>query len=118
MSLTDSSSTQIARAAAAASKTLAVLPTEHRNNALTAIYNALSEAKEAILRANARDLEFASAAAADGQLSQSVLKRLDLGRPGKWDDMLQGILDVRNLDDPQSLARSGLFLSSSKLVRK
>ena len=28
------------------------------------------------------------------------LKRLDLCRPGKWEDMLQGILDVRSLPDP------------------
>ena len=42
----------------------------------------------------------AKQASHDGKLSQSVLKRLDLSRPGKFDDMLQGILDVRNLDDP------------------
>ena len=42
----------------------------------------------------------AKEASKDGKLSQSVLKRLDLSRPGKFDDMLQGILDVRNLPDP------------------
>ena len=42
----------------------------------------------------------AKQASHDGKLSQSVLKRLDLSRPGKFDDMLQGILDVRNLGDP------------------
>ncbi|KAI4193904.1 MAG: hypothetical protein LQ350_008080, partial [Teloschistes chrysophthalmus] len=101
MSLTDSSPAQIARAASAASKSLAILPLEARNDALTAIHQSLAQAKPSILAANAKDLELASKAAADGQLSQSVLKRLDLGRPGKWEDMLQGVLDVRSLEDPR-----------------
>ncbi|KAL8710884.1 MAG: hypothetical protein Q9220_004689 [cf. Caloplaca sp. 1 TL-2023] len=100
MSLTDSSPAQIAKAAAVASRSLAVLPSSDRDDALTAIHHSLSQAKETILAANAKDLEIAGQAAADGQLSQSVLKRLDLGRPGKWEDMLQGILDVRDLEDP------------------
>ena len=33
-------------------------------------------------------------------MRSSLVKRLDLSRPGKYDDMLQGILDVRQLDDP------------------
>ncbi|POR39197.1 Putative gamma-glutamyl phosphate reductase, partial [Tolypocladium paradoxum] len=48
--------------------------------------------------ANARDLE--RARRADAALSEALLSRLDLGRQGKWDDMLRGILDVRALDDP------------------
>ena len=60
--------------------------------------------KEDILAANAQDLELATKAAENGELSQSVLKRLDLGRKGKWEDMLQGILDVRDLVDPSEAA--------------
>lgn len=100
MSVTSSSPLEVAEAASISSKSLAVLPTDARNHALTAIHGALRSAKEPILAANARDLEAATKAAADGLLSQSVLKRLDLGRKGKWEDMLQGILDVRDLDDP------------------
>lgn len=100
MSVTDSSPEQIAKAASVASSKLATLPSVDRNDALTAIHRSLSLAKETILAANAQDVALASQAAADGQLSQSILKRLDLNRPGKWDDMLQGILDVRALDDP------------------
>ncbi|KAL8965694.1 MAG: hypothetical protein Q9197_006379 [Variospora fuerteventurae] len=100
MSVTDSSPEQIAKAASVASSSLATLPSVDRNDALTAIHRSLSLAKETILAANAQDVALASQAAADGQLSQSILKRLDLNRPGKWDDMLQGILDVRALDDP------------------
>lgn len=100
MSLTDSSPLEVAKAASISSQNLAILPTQARNDALTAIHGALQEAKDSILAANAQDVELATKAAEDGELSQSVLKRLDLGRKGKWEDMLQGILDVRDLDDP------------------
>ena len=100
MSVTDSSPLEVARAASISSRSLAILPTRDRNNALTAIHGALASSKELILAANARDLTLATKAAADGLLSQSVLKRLDLARKGKWEDMLQGVLDVRDLEDP------------------
>ncbi|KAL8901997.1 MAG: hypothetical protein Q9207_004922 [Kuettlingeria erythrocarpa] len=116
MSLTDSSPEQIAKAASVASTSLAILPSSVRNDALGAIHRSLLQAKERILAANAKDVELASKAAADGQLSQSVLKRLDLSRPGKWDDMLQGILDVRDLEDPvgpmEAIHHSKLLLSA------
>ncbi|KAF6228471.1 hypothetical protein HO133_008201 [Letharia lupina] len=100
MSLTDSSPLEVAKAASISSRNLAILSTEARNDALTAIHGALQETKDIILAANAKDLELATKAAEDGELSQSVLKRLDLGRKGKWEDMLQGVLDVRDLEDP------------------
>lgn len=100
MSFTESSPDSAAKAASVSSRALASLSLEARNEALTAIHGALLQHKELILQANARDLELASKSAESGKLSQSVLKRLDLGRPGKYDDMLQGILDVRGLDDP------------------
>jgi len=102
MSLTNATPLEAARAARLGSRKLAILPTEARNEALTAIHDALAGAKEDILTANARDLEAASKAAASGVLSQSLLKRLDLGKKGKWEDMLQGILDVRELEDPST----------------
>ncbi|RMZ78887.1 hypothetical protein DV738_g3649, partial [Chaetothyriales sp. CBS 135597] len=100
MSLTESTPEAAARAASHAARSLAVLSVEARNDALTAIYDALKSHKELILSANAADMDLARKASQDGQLSQSLLKRLDLSRPGKFDDMLQGILDVRSLDDP------------------
>lgn len=100
MSLTDSSPLEIATSASIASRSLAILPTEARNNALTAIHQALANARASILAANSKDLGLATKAAENGKLNQSVLKRLDLGRKGKFEDMLQGILDVRNLEDP------------------
>ena len=106
MSLTDSPPDVIAKAAAISARSLAVLSTEARNAGLTAIHEALTHAKESILAANVIDVHSASKAALAGQLSQSVLKRLDLCRPGKWEDMLQGILDVRDLDDPGKRMKS------------
>ena len=100
MSLSSASALEVAKAASLSSRSLAVLPTQDRNDALTAIHTALAAAKESILAANAKDLESATKANDDGRLSSSVLKRLDLSRKGKWEDMLQGILDVRDLEDP------------------
>ncbi|KAK7393967.1 glutamate-5-semialdehyde dehydrogenase [Neonectria punicea] len=100
MSLTNASPEAAASAAKTASFALATLPASARNDALDAIHAALSDAKDAILAANARDLDLARKAAADGSLSQALVSRLDLGKKGKWEDMLKGILDVRDLDDP------------------
>ncbi|KAJ8125374.1 hypothetical protein O1611_g8264 [Lasiodiplodia mahajangana] len=100
MSLTSASPRDAAQEAKSASHILATLPAAARNDALTAIHAALSEARDDILAANARDLEAARKAADNGQLSQSLVSRLDLGKKGKWEDMLKGILDVRELEDP------------------
>lgn len=100
MSLTNGSPEAAAAAARDASFTLASLPASARNEALDAIHAALTASKDEILAANARDLELARKAAADGALSQALVSRLDLGKKGKWEDMLQGILDVRDLEDP------------------
>ncbi|KAM0333058.1 hypothetical protein ACHAQA_001715 [Verticillium albo-atrum] len=100
MSLTNASPVDCAQSAKLASHVLATLPTSARNDALTAIHDALAASKEEILKANAEDVELARQAAADGTLSQSLVSRLDLGRKGKFEDMLKGILDVRDLEDP------------------
>ncbi|KAK4175596.1 putative gamma-glutamyl phosphate reductase [Triangularia setosa] len=100
MSLTSASPLEAAQSAKSASHVLATLSADARNDALTAIHSGLTAARDEILAANARDLELARKAAADGQLSQSLVSRLDLNKPGKWEDMLKGILDVRGLEDP------------------
>ena len=100
MSLTNATPLAVAQAARLGSRKLAVLSTEDRNAALTAIHDALAQGKDEVLQANAKDLEAAHKAAEGGTLSQSLVKRLDLGKKGKYEDMLQGILDVRDLEDP------------------
>ncbi|KAK7992485.1 glutamate-5-semialdehyde dehydrogenase [Apiospora saccharicola] len=101
MSMTSASPADAARDAKSASHVLSTLPAAARNDALTAIYEGLEAGRDEILAANARDLDAARQQAADGQpLSQSLVSRLDLGRKGKFEDMLKGILDVRDLEDP------------------
>lgn len=100
MSLTSTTPEDAARSASLAARSLAILPVQARNDALTAIHDALASAKSSILEANAKDMESATQASKSGTLSQSLVKRLDLSRPGKYEDMLQGILDVRSLPDP------------------
>jgi glutamate-5-semialdehyde dehydrogenase len=100
MSLTDSSAVDVARSASLASRQLATLSNEARNEALTLLHSALDKNRATILAANKKDVELATQAAEDGTLNHSVLKRLDLSRPGKYDDMLEGILSVRDLEDP------------------
>lgn len=100
MSLTSATPLEAARAAKSASHYLATLPVPARNDALTAIHGALSASRDTILAANAKDMDAARQAAADGALSASLVARLDLGKPGKWQDMLRGVLDVRTLPDP------------------
>ena len=114
MSLTEAGPLEVAKAASIAARSIAVLPAQARDEALTVVHGALAAAKDSILSANARDVEAATKAAADGRLSQSALKRLDLARKGKWEDMLKGILDVRELEDPsmQSWRRSSLIHES------
>lgn len=108
MSLTNATPEAAAKEAKTASFALASLPASARNAALDAIHAALSAARDDILAANARDLELAKKAAADGSLSEALVSRLDLGKKGKWEDMLKGILDVRDLEDP------GMFSFSAK----
>lgn len=100
MSLTEAAAVDVARTASTASRHLATLSNDARNEALAALHDGLLKNKKAILDANEKDVKLASCAAENGQLSHSVLKRLDLSRPGKYDDMLQGILNVRSLGDP------------------
>jgi hypothetical protein len=112
MSLTNASAEDAARAAKLSSRKLATLPTSARNAALDAVHDALALARSDILAANAKDLELAQKSATDGQLNPSIVKRLDLSRPGKFEDMLQGIKDVRNLDDPGRSAPAFAFFLS------
>lgn len=95
---------EIARSARKAANTLKILSNDKRTGALKAMHDKLRDSKDEILEANKKDL----AAAEQQGLSSSLIKRLDLTRPGKFDVMLQGILDVAALEDPvnkQTLAR-------------
>lgn len=86
----------IAKEANTAFAQLKVLTNRERSQALENIYKSLKQNRSSILEANKLDLENAKAK----NLSSSLIKRLDLSNSGKFDSMLQGILDVANLPDP------------------
>jgi len=85
---------EIAKNAKNASKKLAVLSTEMKNNALLAIAEALDANKAKIYEANKIDLQ-----ESEGKIPQAVFNRLKLDE-NKMRDMIQGIIDVYELDDP------------------
>lgn len=85
---------ELARNAKQASKKLATLSTEIKNKALLAIAEALDANKAKIFEANKIDL-----AEAEGKISQSVFNRLKLDE-NKMRDMIQGVVDVYELQDP------------------
>lgn len=88
------SSEIIAKDANAAFSVLKTLSNEQRSSALEKIYQGLKDKKDQILNANKQDLQLAK----EKNLLSSLIKRLDL--TSKFDDMLQGILDVASLPDP------------------
>ncbi len=90
---------EIATKAKNASKKVATLSTEIKNNALLNIANNLKANEDKIFEANKMDLELAKPFVEKGELSQSVFNRLKLDE-NKMRDMIQGILDISNLEDP------------------
>ncbi|KAJ1561326.1 hypothetical protein HK405_004234 [Cladochytrium tenue] len=73
-----------------------------KSAALRAIHASLVRSADSIIAANKVDLEHAAAEVAAGRMSQSLLKRLDLGAAtgDKYASLLQGVLDVDKLPDP------------------
>lgn len=82
-----------------ASKKVATLSTEIKNKALLNIANNLKANQDKIFEANKMDLELARPFVEKGELSQSVFNRLKLDE-NKMRDMIQGIIDISNLEDP------------------
>lgn len=90
---------EIAIKAKNASKKVATLSTEIKNKALLNIANNLKANQDKIFEANKMDLELARPLVENGELSQSVFNRLKLDE-NKMRDMIQGIIDISNLEDP------------------
>ena len=90
---------EIAIKAKNASKKVATLSTEIKNKALLNIANNLKANQDKIFEANKMDLELAKPYVENGELSQSVFNRLKLDE-NKMRDMIQGIIDISNLEDP------------------
>ncbi|NQY34329.1 MAG: glutamate-5-semialdehyde dehydrogenase [Alteromonadaceae bacterium] len=87
--------TDIAKSAADAAKTLALLDTATKNNVLTAMAKALRENVDPILQANEKDLAHAKIA----QLSEAMVDRLTLNAE-RINAMSAGIETLVDLADP------------------
>ena len=71
-----------------------------KSKALKSIQSQLEKDEEFILKSNSQDLELASSLVQQGALSSSLIKRLDLSLPGKWESLIHGITQVDHLPDP------------------
>lgn len=106
----------IAKNAKAASKKLANISTETKNAVLLKIAEELDINKNKIFDANKKDLEEAKKLVESGELKQSTFNRLKLDE-NKMRDMIQGIVDIYELEDPvnkvlmQRSLDTGLILS-------
>lgn len=89
----------MAQNAKLASYTLASLDCEVRNRALLKIAEKIEENKEKIFEENKKDLASAAKMLEAEEISASTFNRLKLDE-NKMRDMIQGIKDVANLEDP------------------
>ena len=99
MTNTDSNLLNITKNAKKAAIEIASLSTETKNLALLTVAQNIETNKERIFEANKKDLELADKLIKEGKLSQSLYSRLALNE-SKIKDMIQGIKDVAQLEDP------------------
>ena len=89
----------LAKKAKAASKKIATISTEIKNKALLNIAESIKNNSNKIFEANKKDLDEAKILVEKKELSQSTYNRLKLDE-NKMRDMIQGIIDISNLEDP------------------
>lgn len=90
---------ELAQKAKLASKRIATISTEIKNKALLNIAEAIETHSKDIFEANRLDLAQAQKMVDSGELSQSTFNRLKLDE-NKMRDMIQGIVDIYQLEDP------------------
>lgn len=90
---------KIAKNAKTASLKIAELNTDIKNQALNKIADAFEQNKTEIFEANKQDLKEAEALVENGEISKSTFNRLKLD-DNKMRDMIQGVRDIANLEDP------------------
>ncbi|KAF8141829.1 glutamate-5-semialdehyde dehydrogenase [Boletus edulis] len=93
----------LARNAKAAFEASQLLPSSIRETALKIIADELDKNSDSILNANREDLKDAQRDVDAGRMSKPMLNRLDLGQPGKWEQMVKGVADVADLLDPTGI---------------
>ena len=89
----------IAKKAKQASLEIADLSSEIKNSALNKIADMIEQNKDEIFASNKQDLISAEELISSGEISKSVYNRLKLDE-NKMRDMIQGIRDIANLEDP------------------
>lgn len=89
----------IAKSAKSASLEIADLNPEIKNAALKTIADMIEQHKQEIFDANKQDLKEAEKMLESGEISKSVYNRLKLDE-NKMRDMIQGIRDIANLEEP------------------
>ena len=89
----------IAKQAKDASLKIADLSAEIKNEALKSIAENFEQYKDEIYSANKKDLENAKKLVEIGEITKSTYNRLKLD-DNKMRDMIQGVKDVANLEDP------------------
>ncbi len=107
----------ICRAARSAALTLAPLSDEVRNRALAAVADVIDENARRILEANAEDVAEAEPLVASGEMSEPLLKRLEL-TGGKISQMADGVRAVAALPDPLGVARMATLLDEELTLRR
>lgn len=90
---------EIAKNAKQASLKIAELNTEIKNSALNKIADFFETHKAEIFEANKRDLEEAENLVENGEITKATFNRLKLDE-NKMRDMIQGVRDIANLEDP------------------
>src|SRR4051794_21296050 len=113
MATTAASVTEICRAARAASRRLAALPTAEKDAALHRVADALQERTAEILEANARDLD----AGREAGLSDALLDRLLLDE-ARVAGIAAQVRDIAALPDPVGEALDGFRLPNGLDVAK
>ena len=99
----------LAERARLASRQLATSATEAREGALVAISRAIEANRERILTANARDMETAGEMVAQGELSEPLLKRLNLGG-SKFSTLAEMVDSVRQQPEPLGITQQAVEL--------
>ena len=107
----------ICLAARSAALALAPLSDEVRNRALAAMADAIDENAERILEANAEDVAEAEPLVASGEMSEPLLRRLEL-TGGKIAQMADGVRAVAALPDPLGVARMATLLDEELTLRR
>ncbi len=97
--MAESNFVELAKNAKAASKKLASISTEIKNKVLLNIAQSLENNRDRIFEANNKDLKEAETLVKNGELSSSIFNRLKLNE-NKMRDMIKGVVDIYELDDP------------------